>query len=616
MSAADDDRSTLVYALETLGPIRAEIERSPDSTLKPEPTKADAMGRAAIAALMEAAQRERTVTLGDTLGQGGMGVVHLAEQVALGRTVAVKRLKAEHTSEGNILALMREAWVTGSLEHPNIVPVHDVGLDADGQPFLVMKRIEGEHWGRLIGQPDEVRRRFGVTDVQAWHLGVLQQVCHAVAFAHSRGVVHRDLKPENVMVGAFGEVYLLDWGIAATLLEDPSGRMPHVRPGSIVGTPAYMAPEMLGRGQVGPLSDVYLLGGLLYEVLTGGPPHHGRDLDSLVRNIEISQPDRPEGPDELVDLCVEALASDPAERPESAEVFRLRLARHIEHRGALQLAEQAEQSLAQLLEGLEQPDSDPDEHWHHFGEARFGFQQALKAWPEHVQAARGLRRAVTAMVRFELAQGDPIGARRLLSADPVNDDALNAEVSRALEDVRLQERDRDETVGQRTRWFVAVLLATVWSILPMYSWYSGSVPTYRRATTLDLLFVGMVIGLGIWARESLSKTALNRKTWGILLLVPLCQMVLAAGAWRMGLSVVTAQSLNLFLWSTIAAVATVSIEWRLFPTAVAYTAGALVVSGMPEDFLLVTGLANAILGLNIGVMWWPGPRPPEDPDVS
>ncbi len=144
------------------------------------------------------------------LGQGGMGVVKLARQVSLGRPVALKTLKAQG-SVTDAEALLAEAWLAGSLEHPGILPIYAVSLGADGGPLVVMKRIEGVTWTALLrGEAELDLYARGRSRLEA-HLRVAMSLCDAVHFAHSRGVVHRDLKPDNVMLGRFGEVYLVDW---------------------------------------------------------------------------------------------------------------------------------------------------------------------------------------------------------------------------------------------------------------------------------------------------------------------------------------------------------------------------------------------------------------------
>lgn len=155
------------------------------------------------------------VELGPALAAGGVGVVHLATQAALRREVAAKVLRADRRGAESVAALLREAWITGYLEHPNIVPVHLLTTGEQG-PVMVMKRIEGTAWSSLLDDPGALAELHR-GDAFEWHLRVLITVCHAVHFAHSRGIVHLDLKPCNVMIGRYGEVYLVDWGVAASL---------------------------------------------------------------------------------------------------------------------------------------------------------------------------------------------------------------------------------------------------------------------------------------------------------------------------------------------------------------------------------------------------------------
>lgn len=224
-----------------------------------------------------------------TLGEGGMGVVELAQQPALGREVAVKRLRSELAGELHVHALLDEARITGSLEHPNILPVHGVGLDPAHGPLVVMKRVQGQTWNQLLAADREVSATPGRLDSAqlSRHLRALMQVCNALEFAHSKDIIHRDIKPANVMLGEFGEVYLLDWGIALRLAAESAGDSPET---AGFGTPVYMAPEMvLGRGIDGR-SDVYLLGATLHELLTGQPRHTGKSLAACFADALTSDP--------------------------------------------------------------------------------------------------------------------------------------------------------------------------------------------------------------------------------------------------------------------------------------------------------------------------------------
>ena len=197
------------------------------------------------------------------LGSGGLGTVELAQDNDIGRRVAVKRLLPDASTSSDILRFAEEVRTVGMLEHPNIAPIHDVGIDDRGRYFFVMKHVEGETLEQIIERlaagDVETHKRYTFEARARIFLGVLQ----ALAFAHARGVFHRDIKPANVMVGPMGEVMLMDWGLSArkeTKVE---------RPESLSGTPAYMAPEQVrGEEHGDERSDIYSACVLFYELLT------------------------------------------------------------------------------------------------------------------------------------------------------------------------------------------------------------------------------------------------------------------------------------------------------------------------------------------------------------
>ena len=203
----------------------------------------------------------------EEIGRGGMGVVHRAHDRALGRDVALKVLAG--AGAGLAARLEREARVLAALEHPGMVPVHDVGTLDDGTPFYVMKLVRGRRLDEWASAAPPLAER----------LRVFERVCEAVAFAHAHGVVHRDLKPANVMIGAFGEVQVMDWGVAKVLGEAafaagraPAGGAGDTAAGAVLGTPGYMAPEQAAGGTVDERSDVHALGAVLHFLIAGGPP--------------------------------------------------------------------------------------------------------------------------------------------------------------------------------------------------------------------------------------------------------------------------------------------------------------------------------------------------------
>ena len=344
------------------------------------------------------------------LGEGGMGRVQLARQRSLQREVALKRPRPD-AGEREARGLRAEALVTGHLEHPNIVPVHALGADRSGLPVIVMKRVEGVSWRDLLRDPEHPGWQSREPDPEArlvWHLGILAQLCNAIAFAHSRGIVHRDMKPDNVMIGEFGEVYLIDWGVAVR--SGARSRDEQGRP-LVVGTPCYMAPEMARGDAIDPQTDVYLLGATLHEVLTGQVRHLGRDIHAVSAQAIASEPYAygDEVPGELAELANRACSADPARRPRGALAFRHALLDHLRHRGSLRLSAAADRAMDAIEVEPAAAQARAIE------ECRFGYREALREWPDNPDAMRGLRRCALATVRLEIGRRDAIAARAALA---------------------------------------------------------------------------------------------------------------------------------------------------------------------------------------------------------
>ncbi|MGE5186546.1 MAG: serine/threonine-protein kinase, partial [Acidobacteriota bacterium] len=213
------------------------------------------------------------------IGRGGMGEVVAARDEQIGRSVAIKRRRVQGAAPEVIARFLREARIQGRLDHPAIVPVHELH-DAGGEPFFVMKQLAGKTLADVIAErPRSVLLRAFV------------DVCLAIEFAHTRGVVHRDLKPANIMVGDFGEVYVLDWGIARVAGDDAGrGSFADIdtieggatAAGQLLGTPGYMSPEQIRGEDVDARSDVYALGCVLFEALVGRPPFVGDSWMAII----------------------------------------------------------------------------------------------------------------------------------------------------------------------------------------------------------------------------------------------------------------------------------------------------------------------------------------------
>jgi WD40 repeat protein len=276
---------------------------------------------------------------------GGIGQVWLAHDVDLGRDVALKELRTERARDPAIAArFLHEARVTGQLQHPGIVPVYELvpgtpepdGDPGAGPPFYTMRFVQGRTLTDAARAYHEKRAAGAAGSLdQVALLNAFVSVCNTVAYAHSRGVIHRDLKGHNVVLGDFGEVIVLDWGFAklvggpeegdAAAGPDAPAPADHTLTGQVLGTPAYMAPEQAAgqRDRVDCRTDVYGLGAILYEILTGRPPFTGVDSQDVLRKVREGVPPRPDAvcpgvPPALAAVCLRALARDPAARYPSA----------------------------------------------------------------------------------------------------------------------------------------------------------------------------------------------------------------------------------------------------------------------------------------------------------
>jgi eukaryotic-like serine/threonine-protein kinase len=280
------------------------------------------------------------------LGSGGMGTVYLAQDTDLGRKVAVKVMNISDSTGSLASRMIREARIVALLEHPSIVPIHDVGALADGRVYYAMKLVQGNRLDEFAAGADSP------SDL----LRIFQKVCEAVAFAHARGVIHRDLKPENIMVGPFGEVLVMDWGVAKVLGEERIDSPERLRAdgdelraiddadlvatlplassresgdtssGMVIGTPAYMAPEQaMGKTELlDQRSDVYSLGAVLYFLLAGRVPFESPPAEDALEEPTRKRAPRPRQinsriPRAIEAVCLKAMSERRADRYASAE---------------------------------------------------------------------------------------------------------------------------------------------------------------------------------------------------------------------------------------------------------------------------------------------------------
>jgi WD40 repeat protein len=373
------------------------------------------------------------------IGRGGQGDVWEAWQSSLRREVAVKIHR-----RGSADPFLHEAFVTAELDHPNIVPVFELGtLDSEkstsGSLAMAMKRVRGERWDALLLRDHEAPGGLGEAAL-ARHLRVFADVCQAVAYAHSRGIAHLDLKPSQVIVGEFGEVYLMDWGMSARL--DSSGAKFGRRARDICspqGTPSYIAPELaFGDGEeIGAATDVYLLGATLHHILSGRPPHAGASADAALANARLNRVDplpasAPAALRALVEAC---LKTSPRERPASAIAAREAVERYLgeaeSRREAIELHRGAE-SRAGALDAL---------GYDELAKLEGDVARALALHPGLAGARETLDRALRRHVALAVASGDLELGR--LTARQIEGESARSEADAEVESAFAERADRE-----------------------------------------------------------------------------------------------------------------------------------------------------------------------------
>ena len=345
--------------------------------------------------------------LENSIGSGGMGLVMRASQTALTRAVAVKVLRPEISKPKTLEQFQAEAHCTAYLEHPNIVPVYDAGHN-----FLVMKCLDGRTLSSMLA----VHRAQPLSSL----VMILIKVCDAVGFAHSRGIIHRDIKPDNVMVGRFGEVVLMDWGLALQIQPPPDGipRARTIKDLEVIwaGTPGYMAPEIArtDAGNIGFHTDVFLLGATLYHCLTGRIPFKAKTAKEALKLSALNQFKpagdlAPTAPPKLLALCAKSMTTDPAARG-TVQDFSDTLQNWLLASGAeVEAARASEQGLGELARA--RTAADAHALYHAYASAVAAFDHAIALAPAVRAYTDQRQEAMREYARAAHARGD-----RLLAA--------------------------------------------------------------------------------------------------------------------------------------------------------------------------------------------------------
>lgn len=358
---------------------------------------------------LETKPQKTSLVVGEHIGSGGLAVVDAAIQNSLLREVAIKRLREDKNTPSNRENLIREAHLLARLNHPHIAPVYELAYDQQDMPILIMKRIEGDSWTQrlsLVNPFAEPQDRY------RFHIGTLLKVCHAVEYAHSRGILHLDLKTDNVMIGSFGEVYLLDWGIAVEMDENMEFRM-----NTFAGTPCFAAPEMFDpREPRTPQTDVYLLGAVLHEILTLAPLHNGQTLEDTIEQARLSEPYPYDDniPPVLAAIAHKATERDPGDRHASVQQLRQALQVWIDQPHIAQLLRAATTKLKELESKISMGPKNPFPLYQLAFETRFAFLQVVEASPESKEAQEGLLQTLKLLFLFVIGRGQLDEGRVLL----------------------------------------------------------------------------------------------------------------------------------------------------------------------------------------------------------
>ena len=350
---AQDERADRGGLLAPPGETLADIPRVHLRDTEPF-TGPETVVRPSSAEMPDPSDRLARLQLLGEVARGGMGVIIKGRDSDLGRDLAVKVLLEQHRENPDLIRrFVEEAQISGQLQHPGVVPVYELGTLADHRPYFAMKLVKGRTLAVLLAE------RAGPAEDQPRLLGIFEQVCLTMAYAHARGVIHRDLKPSNIMVGSFGEVQVMDWGLAKVLPQggvaddEEAGRIRHEtvirtgrtgadaelsQAGSVMGTPAYMPPEQ-ASGDLDRLderADVFALGSILCEVLTGQPAFTGRTVGEIHRKAArgdladaFGRLDACGADAELAGLARDCLACEPEDRPRNAGAVTERLTAYL-----------------------------------------------------------------------------------------------------------------------------------------------------------------------------------------------------------------------------------------------------------------------------------------------
>lgn len=430
------------------------------------------------------------------LGEGGMGVVYVAKQQSLGREVVFKTLKPMSDVQASKLKasgtygsvikhrtdmFLSEAVVTADLFHPNIVPIYELAEAPDGSLFYTMKWVRGDGWHKRI-------KDMTLEE----NLEVLMKVSDAMAFAHSRHIVNRDLKPENVMLGGYGETIVLDWGLALPFGEG-KGRLPLATTAGLgSGTPAYMPPELITGplNKIGPACDIYLLGAMLFEAVTGLPPHDfaasqsktasaGAKMAEIRRVVVDNVIRETEHSGELIDIAKKAMATKAEDRYPTVVEFQNAIREYQKHAASRTLVERAKEftKVSTPVTTETKPAADaPAISYSNYQNAMALYNESLREWPGNLSAREGLTETQLHFAKLALTKGDYDLGLSVLDTNADSHTETRAQLVKARE-----ERDGRVRVMKFLKIAAAVLIVAVIGLLAVAARFQFNLQAAQQA---------------------------------------------------------------------------------------------------------------------------------------
>lgn len=617
--------------LTTMGMEGPTLQLPPQGTLRPGRKPSAVIAAQALRTLPELRISEegdlQTIGRSDlvalrTLGEGGMGLVRLATQVAMNREVAVKT-SHESANDWSKQILLQEAYITGYLEHPNIIPIYTVGKTGRGEPLIVMKRVEGVSWRALLYDEAHKERRDSLS--LADHLEILLQVCDALRFAHSKRIIHRDIKLENVMIGNYNEVYLLDWGIALSLQEEHPQFPTRKHAKGLSGTPNYMAPEMAHQeiDTLDERTDVYLLGATLHHLLIGRPRHEGEKVLHVLFRAAQSEPfDYPsEVPEELGRIVNKACAPAQEDRFASVLDFQKALRGYLEHRQSNELVEKATEKLPLLSERAKAKDRDLFALHDLYGECRFAYREALRLWPENQIALQGLQQCLLTMGEHYLRTDNLEGAMACLAEMPsppahFQEGVETLQEQHSEKEARFKRLQRmaeatDLNSNPKARSLFALFLAILWGITTTLAALSSSQPDITHQELLNSHLITGIRNLAIVSvslllfRRFFFVNAVNKSIFAILWVVIFLVGFMRWTAWMHEIDMVMAHAADLSLYALALFAVGLLSDKRLSMISGLFGLAAIFGVVVPTYQVHFEAISTVLTFTAISWIWWP-----------